>query len=256
MNKILFQVIFVTLFVFVFVVNSEPPRNSGGGGWGQQQQQFIQPAGGQGGYSGGGASGGYSGGGGGNNGGGWGQQQQSSQDGRNGGGWGSGGQQQQAQVQSGGGWGSSGQQQAQGQSGGGWAGAGAQQQSNSGGGGWGGQLNVELDTANLNLKNLNPREIFRSIIGIPRRIISFIRESGLYMLFIPLLIILPLMLLAFNAGRLIGGSGWGWGRSLSTVESGIIGYLKSPAWQKVAETLMDERVFERIMKSLEEFKDW
>ncbi|ODN03636.1 hypothetical protein Ocin01_03021 [Orchesella cincta] len=92
------------------------------------------------------------------------------------------------------------------------------------------------------------------LFGIPKKIINFIRESGLYILFIPLLIILPLLMLAFNAGKLIGGLGWGWGRSLSTVENGIVGYFKSPAWQKVAETLMDEHVFDRVMKSLEDFR--
>lgn len=254
----------VVVLIFSNIVSSEPPvQNSGG--WGQQQQQqssggYVQSNSNQ-------ASGGYSS----SYGppaipysapaapqssGGWGQQQQPQPLSNNGGGW---GQQQQPQVQSSsGGWGQDQQSQKQ-QSSGGWGSSGGGQSQMKGGSGWGPQLNVELDTAHLKTENLNPIQLIRSIFRIPGKIINFIRESGLYLLFIPLIIIIPLMLLAFNVGRTFGAlkHGWGWGRSLKAVESNIVGYLKSPVWKKIGQKLRDERVFERVMKSIEEYnKDW
>lgn len=250
----------VVVLLFSNVVRSEPPVQSSGG-WGQQQQQSS------GGYSQSNsyqASGGYSSSYGppatsygvpaAQSSGGWGQQQQP-QPLQSGGGW---GQQQQPQVQSSpGGWGQDQQSQKQ-QSSGGWGSSGGQSQM-KGGSGWGPQLSVELDTAHLKTENLNPIQIIRSIFRIPGKIINFIRESGLYLLFIPLIIILPLMLLAFNVGRTFGAlkHGWGWSRSLKAVESNIVGYLKSPVWKKIGQKLREERVFERVMKSIEEYnKDW
>lgn len=253
---LLCSVPFVLVLTISFVSCEPPPQNSGG--WGQQQSSggyssgYSQQQTGtySSGYTGNAPSGG------------WGQQQQAQPLQSNNGGGGGWGQPQQAQVQSSnnGGWG---QQQAQVQSSGngGWqSGSGLSGQSQMKGGqqngGWGPQLNLELDTAHLKTENLNPVQIIKAIFGIPRKIVEFIRDSGLYLLFIPLIIILPLMLLAFNFGRTLGAlkHGWGWSRSFSTVEKGIIGYLKSPVWQKIGETLMNEQNFELIMKSIEEFK--
>jgi hypothetical protein len=248
---------------------AEPPSNNNQG-WGQQQQQPQQS--------------------------GWGQQQQQQQ--QSSGGW---GQQQQPQVQQG--WGQQmqqmgwGQQQQQPQQSGGWGqpqqmqGGWGQQESSSGGGKGGkGAVNLGVNFAlgyqgekgqgsmgggggggdgwssqpETNVKKPGIGDIFRAIIRIPREIKNLFKESGLWILFLPLIVIIPLLYVAFNAGKFLGGmSGWGWDKRSSSQQGlysifgigkedwdSLVGFIQDPKVQQAAQGFMDEFVVKRVMKSV------
>jgi hypothetical protein len=198
-------------------------------GWGQQQQQAPQAQG-------------------------WGQEQQQQ------GGWGQENSGQKGKKGKGVDWeynfalGYQGEKgQNKGQGGGGW---GQENQAvpaaDASGGGWG----SEPET---NVKKPSLGDIFNTIISFPRQIKDMLRDSGLWILFLPLLVLIPLFLFAFTAGKFFGGmdEGWGWDKRshggktwLEGEWDNLKGFLNDPKVQRAAQGFMDEFVASRIVNSV------
>lgn len=122
----------------------------------------------------------------------------------------------------------------------------------SSGGGW----SSEPET---NIKKPNIGEIFSSIISFPRELFKLFKESGLWILFVPLLVIIPLFLLAFKAGNFFGGmkEGWGWDKrsgSVSWLEAeweSVKKFVRDERVQRAAKGFLDELGIEKILQSVE-----
>jgi len=88
---------------------------------------------------------------------------------------------------------------------------------------------------------------------------EMMKESGLWVLLLPLLIIIPLFLFAFKAGKFYGGmneDGWGWDKrsadsSLWASEwETLKGFIADPRVQRAAKGFMNELVAQNIVASV------
>jgi hypothetical protein len=126
------------------------------------------------------------------------------------------------------------------------------QQMQQGGDGWSSQPET-------NIKKPNIGDILGAIVAFPGQLIMMIRESGLWILFLPLLVMIPLFIFAYSAGKFFGGMDEGWGWDKRELQQGawdrLKGFLQDPKVQRAAKGFMDEMTATLIMDSVEEKKE-